>query len=415
MLTVKPEDLLPADAVAVIRDVATSADARSTLVFSEGRVVAAEERPSSGIEVDAAGWMLLPPLADVHAHLDKAYTWDAAGRPEGSLGDAVACWIDFGASHGYEQIAANAQRQLTAALAAGVTAMRSHANYYPGDDPLRGVRALVALREELRGLVDLQIVAMGGPDHPDSLIREAVALGVDLLGGAPHMSPDPEAEIRRTVRLAEEAGIGIDVHTDENLNPDSQGLASLARLTAHWPDGRRRDAGHCVSLAVQPPDRLSEVLRLVADAGVGIVTNPLTNLYLQGWDHPQSMPRALPPLREIVDAGVPLAAGGDNVQDPFNPLGNGDMVDVVASLVLAGHLPPALAWDVASTAGRRMMGLPDARGLVGDVADGILVRAASIAETIAERAPDRIVIRDGRVVARRLTEVVTVLRGPDQP
>ena len=414
MPAVKPEHLQPGDAVAIIRDLTASPSA-GTVSFSAGRVVAAAEPGSPGVEVDAAGWMLLPPLADVHAHLDKAYTWDAVGRPEGSLADAVACWADFGASHGGEQIAANARRQLTAALGAGVTAMRSHVNYYPGDDPLRGVRALVALREEFRGLVDLQIVAMGGAAHPDSLLREAIALGVDLLGGAPHLSPDPEAEIRRTVRLAEEAGIGVDVHTDENLDPDSQGLVSLARLTAHWPQDRRRDAGHCVSLAVQTPERLREVLSVAAGAGVGIVTNPLTNLYLQGWDHRPPVPRALPPLREIVEAGVPLAAGGDNVQDPFNPLGNGDMVDVVVSLVLAGHLPPALAWDIASTAGRRMMGLPDARGRVGDVADGILVRAASIAEAIAERAPDRIVIRDGRVIARRLTETVTVPVGVDRP
>src|SRR3546814_8195788 len=86
----------------------------------------------------------------------------------------------------------------------------------------------------------------------------------------------------RAATLAEEAGIGVDLHTDETLNPDSLDIVDLARRTADWPAEMTRSAGHCVSLAVQPPDRLARVLDEVAAAGVSIITNPLTNLYLQG-------------------------------------------------------------------------------------------------------------------------------------
>ncbi|MFT4052144.1 MAG: amidohydrolase family protein [Microbacterium sp.] len=401
--------LTPGQAIGRITGLATGSGEAGEIAFADGRVVDAAATSPLDLTVDATGWIALPPLADLHAHLDKGYTWTAFGRPEGSLDDAIACWMQHGDEHSYAAIKAAGRRHLTAALHAGVTAVRSHTNYHLGPDPLRGVRALVELREEFRGLVDVQVVAMHGHEQPDALLRDAVDAGIDLVGGVPHLTPDPLRELDRAASLAESAGIGMDLHTDETLDPHSLDLADLAARTKHWPAGVVRSAGHCVSLSMQEPAALARVLDAVAEAGVSIVTNPLTNLYLQGWQHPVATPRGIPPLRAILDAGIALAAGGDNVQDPFNPLGNADMVDVAAELVIAGHLTPTQAWDVASHGGRAVFGLPPARGRVGDVADIVLVRAAHTAEALAERAPDRIVIRAGRVVAIRRRTLSSVL------
>ncbi|WP_460774631.1 amidohydrolase family protein [Microbacterium sp. GXF7504] len=405
MNPIEASRLLPGQEVARLRGVVHADGSDGDIAIAGGQVVT---DAGTGTDVDASGWLALTPLADLHAHLDKAYTWDAAGRPEGSLEDAVACWQRFGALLTEEEIAANARRQVLAALGAGVTAIRTHANYHEGPDPLRGIRALIALREEFRGLVDIQVVALHGSDRGDDVVREAVALGIDLIGGVPHLAADPAAELDRTLRLAEEAGLGVDLHADETLAPEAGDLLRLAERTRDWPAARTRAAGHCVSLAMVEPDRLDHVLRASAEASVSIITNPLTNLYLQGWRHPVATPRGIPPLRTVIDAGVTLAAGGDNVQDPFNPLGNGDMVDVVAALVLAGHLAPAEAWRVTAAGGRDVFGLPRADGRPGDPADLLLVRARTVAEAVAERAPDRVVIRAGRVVAVRRSQTLTV-------
>ncbi|MGB4780249.1 amidohydrolase family protein [Microbacterium sp.] len=411
------ELLEPGERIGILTGLTPAGEVGDTLAFAAGRVVdSAAADAGVGVDgtachaVDATGWVALPPLADLHAHLDKGYTWTAFGQPEGSLDDAIACWVDHGENHTYEAIKAGARRHLVAALHAGVTAVRSHTNYHLGDDPLRGIRALIELRAEFAGIVDLQVVASPGPsDGPDDLGRAAIALGFDLVGGFPHLAEDPAADLERSAAFAEEFGLGMDLHTDETLDPASMGLAELAARTSHWPTGVIRSAGHCVSLSTQDAGTRARTLSAVAAAGVSIITNPLTNLYLQGWQHPVGTPRGIPPLREIIDAGVTLAAGGDNVQDPFNPLGNADMVDVAAELVMAGHLTPAEAWHISSSGGRAAFGLPPARGRVGDVADVVLVRAAHAAEALAERAPDRIVIRDGRVIAVRRRVVSSVL------
>lgn len=411
MAELRPDDLTPDTVLARLTGVALPDGTRADLAIADGVIAAAAAENGAGACVGATGWMLLPPAADMHAHIDKAYTWHAAGEPEGSLVDAVASWQRFGHTLDEERIATHARRQLLAALRAGVLTVRTHVNYHEGADPLRGLRAVLAVREEFRGLVDVQVVAMHSHVRDDGIVREGIAMGADLLGGAPHLGEDPAAEVDRAVRLAEEAGIGIDLHADETLDQHARDLLRIAERTRDWPAHMTRSAGHCVALAVQPPDTLAAILDAAALARVSIITNPLTNLYLMGWEHPVATPRAVPPLAAIVSAGIELAAGGDNVQDPFNPLGNGDMVDVAAALVLAGHATPKDAWRIVA-AGRGLAGIPASAARVGDRADGILVRTGSVAQALAERAPDRVVLRGGRVVATRTTRTASVATAP---
>lgn len=402
---VNVEQLEPGAPIATIAHLTADEDATRSITVADG--VIAEAPPGQAV-IDGTGWLALPTLVDAHAHVDKSYTGHLARQHGGGLETAVSSWHRVGSEVSFESILERGRRHLSAALAAGVTAVRTHANYHVGPDPLRGVRALVTLREEFRGLVDLQVVAMQSHDRPVELLRAAARLGPDLVGACPHLTPDPGHELERAAALAEEFGLGLDLHTDETLDPGSLDILDLAARTREWPSELLRTASHCVSLAVQPPERLGEILTAVAESGLTIVTNPATNLYLQGRHDRRPTPRAVPPLDDILAAGVTLAAGGDNVQDLFNPLGRGNMWDVVALLVTAGHLSPGVAYSVTSSGGRAVMGLPRAEVRPGDPADFLLVRASSLAEAIAEGAPDRVVVRDGLVVSttRRATRTI---------
>jgi cytosine deaminase len=138
----------------------------------------------------------------------------------------------------------------------------------------------------------------------------------------------------------------------------------------------------------------------VAAAGIGIVTLPQTNLSLQGRDHWAPVPRGLTAVRALLDAGVTLAAGGDNVRDPFNPVGGFDGLETAGLLVTAGHLTPLEALHAVSSAARAVMGLPEAGPWEGAVADLLAVRADSLSEALGSSAPDRVVFKSGRIVSR---------------
>ncbi len=127
---------------------------------------------------------------------------------------------------------------------------------------------------------------------------------------------------------------------------------------------------------------------------------PITNLYLQGWQHPVGTPRGLTALRALLDAGVRVAAGADNVRDPFNPVGRSDALETASLLVSAGHLTLDEAYAAVSSGARSVMSLPVAGVEVGAAAELLAVRGANLSDVIASASADRFVIHAGRLVAQ---------------
>jgi cytosine/creatinine deaminase len=167
-----------------------------------------------------------------------------------------------------------------------------------------------------------------------------------------------------------------------------------------------------VSLGFKPPEVQDDVAREVAAAGVGVVTLPQTNLYLQGREQRMATPRGLTAIAALRAAGALVAGGGDNFQDPFIPIGSGDPLQTAQLLVSAAHLDPDDAYELVSDAARAVMGLVPVRFEYGAPADLLAVRASSLREAVATTTEARIVIHAGRVVARTIVEQHTLIATP---
>lgn len=367
---------------------------------TEGDPAAPDYSTTDSSEVlDLRGYVLLPAPAEPHAHLDKARSWDSIRPPMGDLGLAIASWRAYAETMTVEDVAARARAQALAMLAHGTTAIRTHVDVLLGDEPLRGIHALVRVRDELRDLVDLEIVALPGPDIPDAAIEAALDAGADTLGGAPHIADEPLADLRRLLAIAEKYDVPVDLHTDESLD-GAITLGEYAAIVADWT--RNTSAGHCVRLGTLEVPERDVVIDAVVRARIGVIANPITNLYLQGWEHEHSAPRGLTTARALLDAGARFAAGADNVRDPFNPVGRSDALETASLLVTAGHLTLDEAYAAVSTGARDVLGLPVAGTAPGDAAEFLAVRAGSFAEVVAEANPGRLVIHRGALVARSI-------------
>ena len=347
--------------------------------------------------IDLQGFLLLTAPAEPHAHLDKALSWDLIDPPMGDLELAIESWRDFSTVMTVESIAERARQAALLLLRQGTTAVRTHVDMLVGDDPMRGVRALVRVRDELRELIDIELVALAGPFVPNEHVDEALDLGVDLVGGAPHLAEDPIADLRRLISIAERHGVGSDIHTDESLT-GAPTLGEYARLVRDWTVPA--SAGHCVRLGTLEPSELAAVIAEVLASDLGIISLPITNLYLQGWQHPVGTPRGLTALRALLDAGVRVAAGADNVRDPFNPVGRSDALETASLLVSAGHLTLDEAYAAVSSGARSVMSLPVAGVEVGAAAELLAVRGTNLSDVIANASADRFVIHAGRLVAQ---------------
>jgi cytosine deaminase len=367
--------------------------------------------PAPPVErVDLDGWLLLPAPVEPHAHLDKALTADRVDNPAGDLAGAVDAWLRHQSELTHDDLVRRATDAAHLYLVHGATAVRSHVDVA---DPV-GLRALAALRQvrdALGGQCPLQLVAFvgapvtgaAGAGHR-ALLRDALAAGADVVGGCPALDPDPYGCVDHLLAVAAEHRRPVDLHVDETLDPAARSLSLLADAVGEgYPYGVA--AGHCVSLAAQPVEVARRTADRLAAAGVAVICLPQTNLYLQGRERvvpgPAGRPRGLAPLDLLRDAGVTVAAGGDNLQDPFHPLGHGDPLETAALLVTAGHQSPRQAYDAVSTAARTVLGLPPVALAEGSPADLLAVRATGLRAALAGAATvDRMVFRAGRKAAR---------------
>lgn len=364
--------------------------------------------PPAATVLDLAGWLVLPAPAEPHAHLDKALTADRVPNRTGDLPGAIEAWHAYRPRLTVDDIAERAERAARRLLAGGCTAIRTHVDV-GADIGVRSVEALERVRARLAGLVDLQVVALASVPTTGAAgagnraaLRDAMDAGADVVGGCPHLDADPAGCIDLCLQLAADRGRPLDLHMDETLNPAVLALPDLCDRVEQWGFALGATASHCVSLGMQDEATQARVAARCAATGVAVVTLPQTNLFLQGRNRPVATPRGLTALAALRAAGALVAAGADNLQDPFNTVGRGDPMETAALLVMAGHLLPEEAYRSVSTAARRALGLPAAAGLVvapGDPAELVALPAASVRAAIADAPPARVVIHAGRVVS----------------
>jgi cytosine/creatinine deaminase len=364
--------------------------------------------------LDLAGYVLLPAPAEPHAHLDKALTADRVVVQAGDLNAAIDAWHEHRRTLPVDDIVCRAEAAARASLARGVTAVRTHVDVGEGIE-LRAAEALIDVRDRLRPLVDVQIVALSYPltgaagAENRALVRAALELGVDVVGGAPHIDPHPMEHIEFCLGLAAEFGRPVDLHMDEHMRASAVDLVDLIRLVE---DGFPQPvtASHCVSLGLQAPGDQDRIAAAVARAGISVVSCPGTNLHLQARDVRTATPRGITALRALLEAGALVAGGGENVQDFFHPLGCGDPMQTASLLVLGGHLDIPTAYRLVSENARAVMGLPANAIEPGGHADLLAVRGRTLQELMATTTEDRVVIRAGRAAER-----TRVVREPVNP
>lgn len=358
-----------------------------------------------GDDVDLRGYILIPAPAEPHAHLDKALTADLVPNPRGDLEGAIDAWVQFVPHITTEAMVERGVAAAWELVASGVTAVRTHTNVHPGIE-LKAIEALLEVRRLMADVLDIQIVALVGvsANRTASLLRAALEMDPAIIsGGCPHLEADPRSATDLSLGLAAELGRPIDLHTDEQLDPRVLSLPYFASRVAEIEFPHGATASHCVSLGMQTPDVQAKVAEAVAAAGVAVVTLPQTNLFLQGRGIGTSPPRGLTALRPLLDAGATLAAGADNVRDPFNLMGRSDPLETAALLVMAGHLSPAEALDAITDGARRAMGLVPSTVAPGSIADLVAIPGQTLGDAIARADQDRWVWKGARLVAR--TEV----------
>src|SRR5689334_10244669 len=360
-------------------------------------------------ELDADGRLLSPPLVDPHVHLDAVLT---VGEPRynesGTLIEGILTWAERKPSLTHEDVKRRARQAILWEVAQGTGLIRSHVDVC--DASLTALRALIELRDELRDLVELKLIAFpqdGILSYPNGkeLMREAMALGCDVIGGIPHHEwtrEDGVEEVHFLFELARETGAPIDLHCDETDDEQSRFLEVVAARTIRDGMGGRVVAGHTTAMGSYNDAYAFKLLQILKRAGVTIVANPLDNIVLQGRFDTYPKRRGMTRVKELDAAGVNVACGHDSIMDPWYPLGRGSMLDALSMLVhvaqMTGRTELFRAYEMVTTNPARAAGI-EWGVKEGLAANFVVFDCADEAEAIRLRPAARWVVRKGRVVA----------------
>lgn len=364
-------------------------------VAAAGAIDAADARRE-----DLAGLLLLPSLVEGHVHLDKTllgFGW-APHRAGGSVLERIEA--EKALRRELQLPAAERGRQLAERVVAlGTGRMRSHVDV-DTEVGLSGVESLLELRESLRGLLDIQLVAFpqsGILRDPGTaeLLDAALQLGVDAVGGLDPAGIDGDvaAHLDVVFGLAARHGCPIDLHLHDPGELGAFELREIARRSDEHGLHGRVVVSHAYALGEVDPTTFASTAAALAQGGVAIMTTA-----------PGSS--AVPPVKRLIAEGVEVFAGNDNIRDAWSPLGSGDALEragiVAYRQALATDDDLELAFSLVSERAARATGLDAGYGVrEGAAADLVAVAAGSVAEAVAARPPRSIVVKGGQIVARR--------------
>ena len=369
--------------------------------------------PSGDIPVvDLQGGLVWPCFVDMHTHLDKGHIWERSPNPDGTFASAIeAVQADAQKNWNADDVYRRMEFGLKCSYAHGTKAIRTHIDS-AGEQGTVSLEVFEALQAEWGDRLILQAVSLVSLDYfltpAGEKLADRIAQIGGILGGFAYMNPDLDKQLDRVFALAKERNLNLDFHTDENDDPDSVTLQQVAKTAIRHQFSGQIICGHCCSLAVQPPDLVTETLALVKAANIGIVSLPMCNLYLQDRES-QATPRwrGVTLLHELKAAGIRVAVASDNCRDPFYGFGDHDVLEVFNMAVRIAHLDrPWGDWACAVTkTPADLMGLPNlGRIAVGLPADLILFKARNFSELLSRAQGDRTVLRQGREIDTTLPD-----------
>lgn len=384
------------------------------IAIENGRFVAIAPdlaQASAAREIDAAGRLLVPPFIDAHVHLDAVLT---VGQPRynnsGTLLEGIQIWSERKPSLTHEDVKRRALEEIRWEVAQGTLHIRSHVDVC--DPNLTALRALLEVREEVRDICDLQLVAFpqdGILSFPNgkALMRQALEMGCDVVGGIPHyeFTRDMGVEdVHYAFSLAKEFNRDIDCHCDETDDPHSRFTEVMAADTLEQDWQGRVTASHCTAMHSYDNAYAFKLLRLLARAQVNVIANPFDNVVLQGRFDTYPKRRGIARVKELLAVGVNVALGHDSIMDPWFPLGRGDML-AAAQLALflcqmSGYEEINVVLDLITTNAAKTLRVSDRYGIEeGKPASFLILDAPSTFEAL-RLLPARLhVFKDGREVA----------------
>ncbi len=371
--------------------------------------------------IDCTGQMALPPFVESHVHLDTCLT---AGQPRwnmsGTLFEGIDCWEERKDMLTPDDVAERVGKLVRIQASNGIQHVRTHVDI--NDPNLTALKVILDLREKLRDYIDIQIVAFpqyGILSYPKGkeLLEEALKMGADAAGAIPHFEFTREYSVESLnicFDLAQKYDKLIDVHCDEIDDEASRGLETMATRAYETGMRDRVTASHTTAMHSYNNAYVVRLMRILKMSGMNFVANPCVNVHLGGRCDTYPKRRSLTRVKELLAEGCNVSFGSDDVFDPWNPMGNGNMRDPVYMGLYAGHMLGYKeimdSYKFVTTNAARTLHIQDGYGIkVGNDANFVILDAKNYYDALNYNRPVVASYRKGVKIAETVPEVKNVI------
>lgn len=398
------------------------------IAIQDGKIHSLTQGESNGSQeiLDAAGSLVSAPFIEPHIHLDTTLT---AGEPEwnqsGTLFEGIQRWAQRKETLTHEDVKTRAKTALKWQMAQGIQHVRTHVDVT--DPSLTALKALLEVKEEMADYVDLQLVAFpqeGINSYPSGaeLMEEALKMGADVVGGIPHFEFTREygvASMKTAFDLAEKYDRLVDIHCDEIDDEQSRFVEVVAAEAYERGLGSRVTASHTTAMGSYNDAYTYKLFRLLKLSNINFVANPLVNIHLQGRFDTYPKRRGITRVKELLEAGLNVSFGHDDIFDPWYPLGTGNMLQVLHMGIhvsqLMGYEQIVNSFDLITTNSAKTLNIDEKYGIEeGKPANLIILDAENEYEAIRRQAAVKYSVRNGKIIAETKPSQTSVVFGEEK-
>lgn len=295
----------------------------------------------------------------------------------------------------------------------GIQHVRTHVDVT--DPTLIAMDAMLELKDELKDYVNIQVVAFpqeGIQSYPNGLqlMENAVKMGADCVGAIPHFEFTREYAVESVnycMQLAEKYDRLVDVHCDEIDDEQSKGLEVLACRALESGMKDRVTASHTTAMHSYNNAYCSKLFRLLRMSDINFVSNPLVNTHLQGRFDTYPRRRGITRVKELLANGNNVSFGHDDIFDPWYPLGDGNMIDVVHMGLhvcqMMGYEEILNSYKLITHNAAKTLHLGDSYGIKeGNDASFIILNGKDFYEVINKKAEVLYNYNKGKLIAKTI-------------
>lgn len=269
-------------------------------------------------------------FVNCHSHFDKAYLITSKLLPSGhlTLEEKWGLFRKMKKNYSKEDLFKRMSMAADNMVSQRVSAVLTHIDVDSGIK-LMGIEAALLIKKKYKDRLKILIATQalqGILDKKERYWFEKASEMVDILGGLPSKDwPSYEDHIELLLKIAKSQRKIVSVHIDQENNPNEKQSELLARKTMEFGMEGKVLGVHAVSLAAQEPKEIKRISKLLAKAGISIVTCPGAAVSMKMLPYSAPLHNAIAPLVPLLEAGVNVCLGTDNIYDPFMPFADGDM------------------------------------------------------------------------------------------